>query len=173
MATATLIPVDEYLNTTYRPDCDYLDGEIKERTLGEQPHAKLQIALGALFYQNRNLWQIRPLTEQRVQVTPTRYRIPDLCLLRRTDPTDPIVRVPPLLCIEILSSSDSLRELQERVNDYAAMGVPHIWAIDPWQRAAYYASPQGFQKPIDGLLRLPNSLIAVQLDTLFADLDEL
>ena len=25
-----LIPVSEYLNTTYRPDRDYIDGEVKE-----------------------------------------------------------------------------------------------------------------------------------------------
>ena len=27
MATASFIPVSEYLRTTYRPDCDYIDGD--------------------------------------------------------------------------------------------------------------------------------------------------
>jgi hypothetical protein len=31
MATPVLIPVSEYLNTTCHPDCDYVDGELKER----------------------------------------------------------------------------------------------------------------------------------------------
>lgn len=42
MASSTLIPVHEYLSTTYRPDVDYIDGELRERNMGEQPHAHLQ-----------------------------------------------------------------------------------------------------------------------------------
>jgi hypothetical protein len=42
MATAALIPVSEYLATTYRPACDYIDGEVKERNVGRQFHAALQ-----------------------------------------------------------------------------------------------------------------------------------
>jgi hypothetical protein len=35
MATNVLIPVSEYLKTSYSPDCDYVDGEVQERNLGE------------------------------------------------------------------------------------------------------------------------------------------
>ena len=31
-----LIPVDEYLRTSYRPDCDYVDGEVLERNSGDR-----------------------------------------------------------------------------------------------------------------------------------------
>jgi hypothetical protein len=42
MATAsTLISIEEYLRTSYHPDCDYVDGEIQERNLGEREHARL------------------------------------------------------------------------------------------------------------------------------------
>ena len=40
MATAR-IPVSEYLATVYRPDGDYIDGEVLERNLGEQAHSLL------------------------------------------------------------------------------------------------------------------------------------
>ncbi len=93
------------------------------------------------------MWQIRALPEQRVQVTTTRYRIPDVCVLRRSDPKDPIIARPPLLCIEVLSRDDTVRELQERVNDYSAMGVPHVWAVDPLLRVGYVASPRVFIQP--------------------------
>jgi hypothetical protein len=36
-----MVPLSEYLSTTYRPDCDFLEGELKERNMGEQPHARL------------------------------------------------------------------------------------------------------------------------------------
>ena len=172
MTGATLTPVTEYLSTTYRPDCDYLDGEVKERLVGEQPHAHTQIILAAIFREHRLAWQVRSLTEQRVQVSLTRYRIPDICVLRRSDPKDMVIAFAPLLCIEILSRADTLHALQERVNDYAAMGVAHIWAVDPWSRLAYYASPRGFMQPEDGVLSIAGTPIAIKLADLFAELDE-
>ena len=53
MATPVLIPVSEYLNTTYRPDRDYVDGELKERTLGDTSHATAQGVFFAIFLANR------------------------------------------------------------------------------------------------------------------------
>ena len=41
----TPISVDEYLHTLYRPDCDYVDGEIVERNIGEKSHGKLQVEI--------------------------------------------------------------------------------------------------------------------------------
>ena len=53
MATGTVISVSEYLSTMYRPDCDYVDGEVQERNLGEYDHGKIQLFLGVLFYGKR------------------------------------------------------------------------------------------------------------------------
>ncbi|HLI64222.1 MAG TPA: hypothetical protein VKV05_12550 [Terriglobales bacterium] len=37
MATAAQhrVTIEEYLRSCYRPDCDYVDGELQERNLGE------------------------------------------------------------------------------------------------------------------------------------------
>lgn len=172
MATAALIPVSEYLATTYRPDRDFLDGVLKERNMGEQSHAHLQGILTRIFGTHRHDWHVRVLPEQRVQTSTDHFRIPDICVLRSSDPKDPIVRFAPLLCIEILSKDDSLSDLQERVNDYAGLGVAHIWVIDPWTRRAWLASTQGFLQPADGHLRIPDTLIDVSLADLFTELDE-
>ncbi|MBB5064712.1 hypothetical protein [Granulicella mallensis] len=52
MATATIypvskaenhrVPVEVYLTSMYDPDCDYVDGELLERNVGETPHASAQ-----------------------------------------------------------------------------------------------------------------------------------
>jgi hypothetical protein len=42
MATTALISVTEYLATSYRPDCDYLVGEVLKRNLGEREYSWLQ-----------------------------------------------------------------------------------------------------------------------------------
>ena len=36
------ISVEEYLRTSYRPDCDYVDGVIEERHVGEWEHSQIQ-----------------------------------------------------------------------------------------------------------------------------------
>jgi hypothetical protein len=33
MSTRTLISVEEYLRSSYEPDCDFVDGEIEERNV--------------------------------------------------------------------------------------------------------------------------------------------
>jgi hypothetical protein len=38
MSNASVISVNECLNTSYRPDCDYLDGELLERNVGKWDH---------------------------------------------------------------------------------------------------------------------------------------
>jgi hypothetical protein len=43
MATSAIVPVSEYLRTSYSPDCDYVDGEVQERNLGEQTTATYRL----------------------------------------------------------------------------------------------------------------------------------
>lgn len=173
MASTTLIPVSKYLSTTYRPDRDYIDGELRERNLGERPHALLQGILFAIFHANRNAWGVIALPEQRVQTSATHFRIPDVCVLRRSDPADAIVRVAPLICIEVLSPTDTLSEMQSRVDDYMGMGVEHIWIVDPSNRHAYIASRRGFLEPEERLLIVPYTPIRISLADVFAEFDEL
>ena len=42
VATSVMVPLSEYLRTSYRPDCDWVDGEVRERNIGEAPHASVQ-----------------------------------------------------------------------------------------------------------------------------------
>ena len=42
MKAEALVPVEEYLRTSYDPDCDYVDGEVVERNLGERDHSSAQ-----------------------------------------------------------------------------------------------------------------------------------
>ena len=53
VATQTLIPIEEYLRTVYEPDAEFVDGEIVERSLGEDPHSAVQVRLVEIFYELR------------------------------------------------------------------------------------------------------------------------
>jgi Uma2 family endonuclease len=173
MASSTLIPVSEYLSTTYRPDCDYVDGELQERNVGERPHAMLQLIVGSIFNSNRSIWNVVAGTELRVQTGPNRFRIPDVCVLRRSDPVDPIVKVAPLICIEVLSPGDTIQRMQERIDDYISMGVQNIWLIDPITRNAWVATADRSHNHVDSELTVPGTLIRISLAHIFTELDDL
>ena len=173
MYSATLIPVSEYLHTIYEPDCDYIDGELQERNVGEGPHAFLQGIVYAMFNANRRTWNIAAAPELRVQVSANRFRIPDICILRRSDPKDNIIQNAPLICIEVLSPEDRIHRMQERIMDYASMGVEHIWLIDPISRNAWVATADGTRKPANAEFTVPGTPIRIPLTEAFAELDDM
>ena len=43
--------------------------------------------------------------------------VPDICVIRRDAPVEPVFTRSPLICIEIVSKDDTLRGMQERVNE--------------------------------------------------------
>jgi Uma2 family endonuclease len=166
MGTTTLVPVAEYLRTVYRPDREYLEGLILERNVGEYDHARLQGLIFARLLNNERRWKIRAVPECRVQVRRERYRIPDVSALRAGAPIEQIIETPPLLCIEVLSPEDRMSEMQERIDDYLAMGVEHVWMIDPRTRRAWMITGDGMREAKDGTLRA-GGLIQVPLAELF------
>lgn len=42
IATTVHIPLKEYLTTCYRPDCEYVNGEVRERSVGKWEHARVR-----------------------------------------------------------------------------------------------------------------------------------
>ena len=176
MATAAVsiyVSVAEYLATTYRPDCDYIDGEVRESNLGETPHSGLQLYLGSLFSTNRKTWLLRAFTEQRVQVSPTRFRIPDVCAILPAGSTSGIIRTPPVVCVEILSPGDTLADMQERVDDYLTFGVPNIWLIDPVRRRAWTADAGGLHPLTAEAFTIPGTPVHITLADLYRELDDI
>ncbi len=137
MATTAALSLEMYLQTAYRPDCDYVDGEVEERNLGEREHARLQMAIAAWFYARRKEWNIDVLPEQRTRVSASRVRIPDISLVSLDLPYEKIITHPPLAVIEILSPEDRVRRYNERLEDYRRMGVRNIWVIDPESQMGY------------------------------------
>jgi Uma2 family endonuclease len=166
-----LVSVREYLTTSYRPDCEYVDGRIEERNLGEYDHGLLQTILGYLFMIHRGDWGVQAVTDVRTQVRSRRFRVPDLTVLRAGAPKEQIITHPPLIVIEILSPEDRLSRFQSRIEDYLVFGVEHIWIIDPESRTAYTATASGLHPVRTNELTVPETPIRVVLSDLFAELD--
>ncbi len=168
MASAIQIPISEYLETTYHPDCEYIDGEIQERNVGKWSHARVQWLLALWFGRHESAWNVIGSTEQRMQVSPTRIRVPDLVVLRPSEQPD-VLTVPPLLIIEILSPDDTYSELQQRCQDYLAMGVKTVWIIDPKTMSGRMCSESGWVAA--ERLEVAGTPIYVDLNQIFSQLD--
>ena len=158
MATGSLVSVREYLSTSYRPDCDYVDGVVLERNLGEYDHARLQRELLVYFHARRREWGVCVVPEQRVQVSATRFRVPDLCVLLG-EPEEQIFTKPPFICIEILSPEDRLAQMRQRVEDYLNFGVPYVWILDPTTRQAWRCTGTGTQEVTELRTEAPETVV--------------
>lgn len=55
-------------------------------------------------------------------------------VLERQTSDSTLVNGIPTLAIEILSPSDSVEEIHEKIDEYRAAGVPLIWVVDPYDR---------------------------------------
>ncbi len=157
--------VREYLSTSFRPDCDYVDGEVVERNVGEYDHSRLQMAVIAYFYTRRKEWGIDVVPSQRVQVSSTRFRVPDVCVILAGNAPEQIFTTPPFICIEILSRDDRLSAMHERIQDYLAFGVPHVWILNPQTRSAWRCTAEGMFETRE--LRTENPTIVLPLAPLF------
>ena len=128
MGVETLIPVEEYLSTSYDPDVEYVDGELVKRNVGDWLHSLVQRNI--IVALSRRYPHIYALPELRSQVRATRFRLPDVCVLLRALKTN-ILLEPPFVAIEILSEDDRMTRVMERLLEFAGIGTPHIWVIDP------------------------------------------
>jgi Uma2 family endonuclease len=171
MATQAIIPVSEYLRTSYRPDCDYVDGVVQERNLGEQDHSDLQTRIAKLLGADPDEAYIWVNTELRVQVKPDRFRIPDVCVRRADAPSEQIVQTPPLLCIEVLSPEDTVSRTRERVRDFLDMGVRQVWVVDASTRSVMVFEKATMVEHTAGILRVPDTGVEISLADVFTILD--
>jgi Uma2 family endonuclease len=168
MASAVAsVTLEDYLATSYRPDREWIDGELKERNVGKWEHARVQALLAAWFVQNEASWGVQVATESRVQVSPSRIRIPDLVLVSAESPPAVLVD-PPVLVVEILSPDDSYSDTQERAQDYLSMGVKAVWLIDPKSRSGRMCIEDSWV--LAARLTVPERRIYCELERLFAQL---
>lgn len=166
MTASTQISVEEYLKTVYRPDCDYVDGVVEERNLGEYDHGTVQIRLAAFFLSRSKETGLLPVTEVRMRLRSGKYRVPDV-LVTRGKPDEQILTKPPVLCIEVLSPEDRLSRVNQRIQDYLEFGVPVVWLVDPAEKAVWIYRPNGMEQATGESIKLDGTSIEVPLSEIF------
>ncbi len=158
----TLVSVEEYLTTDYSPDVDYVDGVVEDRNVGQRKHAIVQTLIAAFLVRLGQALGALVVVEQRIKVSHTRYRVPDICVMAK-DPGEEVFTTPPFLCVEVVSPDDRASRLQEKISDYLRMGVSYVWVVDPYLGNAWTHTNEGSFEAKDGVLRTKNPDIVMPL----------
>lgn len=171
MATATRVSLEEYLQTSYRPDREFLDGVLKEKPVVEFVHGEVQGLLFSWFLQHRDEWGIRASVETRTRVRAGKVRLPDVVVVASGSREKGTLTVAPLVAIEVLSPTDSYSDLRERAEDLWAMGVRNIWLIDPEHRTGEVWRDGYWQPAGSARIDAVESPVFVDLAWVWAELD--
>jgi len=170
MALSVHITPEEYLATSFEgADREYVDGTLIERNLGEKKHSFVQWRLGGIVYDLSKTRRVFGFTELRLQLGPTVFRIPDLSIYLAM-PEQRVPSHPPVAVIEVVSPDDRYSDLLKKLVEYAAIGVPHIWVIDPeLETLSVYRSAVLAQVPV---LALPECGLHITAADLFKGASE-
>lgn len=167
MGKSPAVSVAEYLATSYEDgDREYVDGEVLKRQLGELDHGNAQ---GNVYFYLRTNYEnlIWAGLEIRVQVKPSRFRVPEVTVMLGRKPTGAVIVQPPFIAIEVLSREDRAVDLQAKIQDYLEFGVMYVWVLNPIKCTAATYTSNGVVSHRDGVLRTENPEIVVPLSSIF------
>ena len=135
MANAPISPtvsVEEYLNTSYEQDMEFVDGALIERGMPTPAGGTLQAIISEHLRKHRKEFHFAVITECRVElVTRSRYRIPDVLLCSLPIPQGRVLDTAPLAVIEVWSPDDRIGQQMARFREYWTRGVRQIIVLDP------------------------------------------
>ena len=133
MATRVEISPEEYLRTSFEgPDRELVDGEVVERGMPTPEHAETQWRLAGIFFQISQRKPLKAFTELRLQLTPERFRVPDLAVYFGSPRVaGPAATEPPDIVAEVVSPDDRYLGLMAKLEEYRTWGVSRIWVLEP------------------------------------------
>jgi len=164
----TEMDVEEYLRTSLDgADCEFLDGEVVERNMGELSRGDVQGNLHHLLRRLRRQLGIRAVPGIRIQIHSRRYRVADIAVWRDDKIGTGIPTVPPFLVVEILSPEDRMVSMAPKIQEYFSIGVEWVWVIDSAEQTALCYSQKDPRGAVCDVLRTENPSIEIPLDRAF------
>lgn len=168
-----LVSVDDYLNASYHPDVEYVDGMLVERGMPTIAHGLLQTILVAYLRTYRKQFRFAAVTEVRTQIVErARYRIPDVMICGLPLPWGKIMDSVPWAVIEVLSPDDRMPEQLARFRDYKGIGVHHVVLLDPENLVAFRFENRALTEMQFTSLELPRGSVPFDTTALFQQLTE-
>jgi Uma2 family endonuclease len=90
-------------------------------------------------------------------------------VVRGGRPQGRVINEPPELAIEVLSPEDRALDVQEKIDDYLAFGIPSVWLIDPERQRAWVHTPAGAHEASNRILSNPAGDLQVPLSAIFPE----
>lgn len=123
--------------------CELIDGTLVEKAMGApESYIAVELAFALRVYLSQHDLGYLYGADGLIQMRPRRVRVPDVSFtswLKRPDrtvPSNPISDLAPDLAVEVLSPSNTRREMERKLEDYFTKGVRLVWIIDPDTRTA-------------------------------------
>ena len=144
--------------------------EERGKPLPGKNHGIIQMLLGIQFAKHP---EFEPAGEVTLELVPGDPKTPDIIVNPRQslDLRQDNVRPadPPLLAVEIVSPSQGMQEIMDKVKFYLAHGVKSVWVVVPPLRAVTIFLPDGSQRNHHaGVVRDPAIGVTADLDAVFS-----
>ena len=144
-----------------KPVCELIDGILVEKAMGYYE----SLLASLLITEINNYLASNPIgfvtgEQGPFRLLPRRMRMPDVAFVRwdrlptRKLPRSQVLSVAPDLVVEILSPSNTKKEMEDKLVEYFQAGVRLVWYVDPEKRTAeVYTSPTDVERlDADGIL---------------------
>ena len=123
--------------------CELVDGVLVEKAVGYAESALAALLVGYLgsFLRQNDLGFIAG-PNGAFRLMPGLMRIPDVSFVSwdrlpsRHYPKEPIPTLAPDLAVEVLSESNTPKEMARKLRNYFAVGIRLVWYVDPETRTA-------------------------------------
>jgi len=158
--------------------CELVDGVLVEKPVGFY-ESKIAFILGYFIqaYLNDNPIATAAGEKGPLRTTPGQVRLPDISVILNERLTlemlkkQKVLQLPPDLAVEVLSESNTKKEMDRKLREYFESGTRLVWYIDPRSETAQiFTSPENVQhvsrdQQLDGRGVLPG--FAVKLSEIF------
>src|SRR5262245_60015805 len=115
---------------------EVVNGEIRITSPAKWKHGKIVERLGDLIREQIDKHGVKvriSLFGLVIRRQPLTTRVPDLAVFQSDTimEQDGYIHSAPQLVVEVLSPANTRRERQEKLADYAEIGVPEVWVVSP------------------------------------------
>jgi Uma2 family endonuclease len=130
------ITYEEWLRMPGEGREEVVNGEIRKMPPNLMPHPEIVDNLTAAFHRqlDRKTAQLYGSTFGLViRTEPPTCHAPDIAVFERSTMVkkDGYVHSAPQLIIEVLSPSETRKEISDKLRDYESIGIPEVWLVSP------------------------------------------
>jgi Uma2 family endonuclease len=152
---------------------EVVNGEVRIMPPPKWRHSEIVDRLAARMWPHVDEREVKVKASQFgliIRKSPLTSRVPDLAVfdVATMVAQDGYIHSAPQLVVEVLSPANSRREREEKLGDYAGIGVPEVWVVSPEARTVEVLYLEDGRLRSARILRegllVPRRFPAVQID---------